>query len=156
MPRTLLTREGYEKLRRELVELKSKKRPEIADAIEKARQLGDLKENSEFETARDAMKKLLERINILEVALGSAQIIDKENVNIEGVYFGTKVILEEVDTGKKLEYYIVGGLEANLNEGKISIDSPVARGLLGHKKGEIVTIKIPKGIIKYKILDITK
>jgi len=146
-----LTKEGYEKLRKELHALKGKKRREIADALEKARLLGDLSENAEYDSAKQTQAINEERISVLEDKLARARIIDNEDIPKDKAYIGAKIELSDIDTKEKIIYMLVTEDEADFSQGKISISSPVGKALLGKKKGEIVNIKVPAGTLKYKV-----
>ncbi|MCM8786676.1 MAG: transcription elongation factor GreA [Candidatus Omnitrophica bacterium] len=148
-----LTKAGYEKLIEELEYLKNVKRKEIAKALEHARQLGDLRENAEYESAKLALELNEKRISELEDKLSRAQIIDKKGTS-SVVCIGVKVKLLDLSTNEEIEYKLVGQDEAVPEEGLISISSPVGKALLGHKEADIVTIDIPCGTLKYKIIKI--
>ncbi|MCM8819338.1 MAG: transcription elongation factor GreA [Candidatus Omnitrophica bacterium] len=149
-----LTKSGYEKLVEELEYLKNVKRKEIAKALEHARQLGDLRENAEYESAKQALELNEKRISELEDKLSRAQIIDEKSSS-DVVCLGVKVKLLDLDTNEEFEYKLVGQEEAVPEEGLISISSPVGRALLGHKEADIVTIETPGGSLKYKIIKIS-
>ncbi len=151
-----LTPEGYEKLKKELATLKGTKRKEIASQLEKARLLGDLSENAEYESAKQAQDVNEKRINELERKLATAKIIQNEAISADKAYVGAKVKLLDLDSKDQIEYMLVTEDEADFAKGKISISSPVGRAILGRKKGEIVTIKIPAGMLKYKITGISR
>jgi len=151
-----LTKAGYEKLKEELKKLKGLKRREIAAALEKARQFGDLSENAEYDSAKQSQDINEKRIHELENKLSQARIIENENISTDKAYIGAKVKLEDIDNKEEILYTLVSEDEADFSQGKISISSPVGKALLGKKKGEIVNIKIPAGILKYKIMDISR
>ena len=151
-----LSREGYEKLREELKYLKTVKRRKLSKEIGHAIAQGDISENAEYDAAKEAQGLNEERIAELEDKLSRAQIIDDANIAKDEVRIGATVKLKDLDSGKELQYTFVSELEADFSQGKISVTSPVGRGLLGHKKDEIVKIKIPAGILRYKILKITR
>ena len=150
-----ITREGYEKLRKELKELK-RKRPAISKEIEHARELGDLKENAEYHAAKEALLHLQERIVSMETRLRNARMIEDENIPDDTVYIGATVGLNNLKTGEDLKWILVAAEEADLLEGKISVDSPMAQGLLGHKVGDKVKIEIPAGTVEYEIKKISR
>ncbi len=156
MERIYLTREGYAKLVEELEYLKNVKRKEISKALEHARQLGDLRENAEYDAAKEALALNEKRIQELEEKLSRVEIIDETKISTEAVYLGCRVRLLDLDTNEELEYTLVGAEEANPQEGLISVSSPVGKALLGHRENEIVQIQIPAGILKYKILRISR
>jgi transcription elongation factor GreA len=149
-----LTREGYEQLTKELEDLKTKKRREIADAIAKARALGDLSENAEYDAAKEAQAMNEAKINQLEDKLSRARIVEEEDIKEGEVRIGTKVKLQDLDNPREIEYMLVSELEADFDKGKISVDSPVGKSLLGYKKGDTVEIKAPARTLRYKIIDV--
>jgi len=155
MQRRYFTHKQYQKLFEELEYLKNVKRKEISKRIEEARQFGDLSENAEYESAKEAQFQLEKKISYLEEVLSSAQIIDEDKLSLEKVRIGVKVELEDLDLKEKLIYTIVNDEEADIDENKIGINSPVAQALLGKKENEIVSIRVPSGILKYKILKIS-
>ena len=150
-----LTQEGYEKLVNELEHLKTVKRRALAKAIGEARAYGDISENAEYDAAKDAQGHNEKQIMELEDKLARVRILDK-NIPKDEVLIGAKVKLMDMDTQEELEYVLVSELEADYNQGKISVNSPVGGGLLGHKENEIVEINIPAGKIKYKIIQISR
>ncbi|MDP2927599.1 MAG: transcription elongation factor GreA [Candidatus Omnitrophota bacterium] len=150
-----LTQEGYEKLVNELERLKTVKRRALSRAIGEARSHGDISENAEYDAAKDAQAYNEKQIVELEDKLARVRILDK-NIPKDEVLIGAKVKLMDVDTQEELEYTLVSELEADYNQGKISVDSPVGAGLLGHKENEIVKINIPAGTLKYKIIQISR
>lgn len=154
--RAYLTPEGYEKLRKELEHLKKVKRKELSRAIGEARSHGDISENAEYDAAKEAQGLNEKKIAELEERLVSAQIIDEENMPKDEVLIGATVKLKDLSTGKELEYTFVAEEEADYDQNKISVSSPVGSGLLNHKKGDTVEIKVPRGVLKYKILNITR
>jgi len=156
MDEIYLTKNGYHKLIEELELLKTVKRRELSDAIGKARAHGDISENAEYDSARDAQARNEERIVQLEAKLAGARIIDDEGMSSDEVLIGATVSLSDLDTQEKLEYTLVSELEADYTQGKISITSPVGRALLNHKAGEEVKINIPAGILRYKIIKISR
>ncbi|MFH1578029.1 MAG: transcription elongation factor GreA [Candidatus Omnitrophota bacterium] len=151
-----LTREGYEKLREELELLKTVKRREISKALKEAISHGDISENAEYDAAKDAQAMNEKKIAQLQQSLSTARILDGENIAKDEVLIGAKVKLSDLNSGEELEYTFVSELEADYSQGKISIDSPIGRSLLGHKEKEIVEINIPAGTLKYKILKISR
>ncbi|OPX29434.1 MAG: transcription elongation factor GreA [Candidatus Omnitrophica bacterium 4484_171] len=150
-----LTQQGYDKLREELEYLKKEKRREISSMIKRAREFGDLSENAEYEAAKEAQALNEKKIAELEDKLSRARIIEDENISYDEVRIGAKVTLQDMDSGGELQYTIVSETEADYEEGKISLTSPVGKGLMGHKEGEVVEIEIPAGLLKYKILKIS-
>jgi transcription elongation factor GreA len=151
-----LTREGYEKLRREIEELKTVKRRQISKAIAEARAHGDLSENAEYTAAKEAQALNEKRIAELERKLARAQILDSEGMPSDVVLIGATVKLKDLDSGEELEYTLVAEEEADYASGKISVSSPVGRGLMEHKEKDTVKIEVPAGVLRYKILKITR
>ncbi|HAJ57024.1 MAG TPA: transcription elongation factor GreA [Candidatus Omnitrophica bacterium] len=151
-----LTQKGFEKLKDELDMLKTVKRRQIAKSLEKARAMGDLSENAEYDAAKDAQAHLEKRISELEDKLSRARIIEHENIPADKVYIGAKVGLRDCDTDEEVEYCLVSPPESDYAAGKISIESPIGKSLLGRKVDEIVEIKVPAGILKYKVLSIRR
>ena len=150
-----LTRQGYDNLREELEYLKKDKRREISSIIKRAREFGDLSENAEYEAAKEAQALNEKKIAELEDKLSRARIIEDENIVYDEVRVGAKVILKDLDSEEELQYIIVSEEEADYEQGKISLTSPVGKALLGHKEDEIINIEIPVGTLKYKILKIS-
>ncbi|BAW79770.1 transcription elongation factor GreA [Candidatus Nitrosoglobus terrae] len=147
-----LTEKGAQQLRGELQELKSVVRPKIVAAIAEARAHGDLKENAEYHAAREEQGFIEARIRDLEQQLAYAQIIDISKLKQDGrVVFGVAVDLINIDTDDAVRYQIVGDLEANIKKNKISINSPIARALIGKKKGDEAQVQAPNGITTYEI-----
>ncbi|MDP2922998.1 MAG: transcription elongation factor GreA [Candidatus Omnitrophota bacterium] len=155
MDRIYLTREGYEKLTHELEHLKNVKRKEIAKALEYARQLGDLRENSEYSAAKEAFSFNEKRIQELEEKLSRAEIIENLDTCQETIRIGCKVKLVDLSNNEEMEYNLVGPDEANPVDGFISIISPVGKALIGHKENDIVEITIPAGVLKCKVVKIS-
>jgi len=152
---TPMTTKGAEKLREELYELKTVDRPRITKAIAEARAHGDLSENAEYHAAREQQSFAEGRINTIESALAEAQIIDVTIIDAEGrVIFGATVDLINLETDAKVSYQIVGEDEADINEGLISVTSPIARALIGKLEGDAVDVNAPSGIIEYEILEV--
>lgn len=149
---TFLTKEGYEKLTKELHHLKTVRRREISKEIKEAREHGDISENAEYEAAKEKQALVEARISRLATKLSQARIIDSNKTPKNKVYLGATVILRNLESGEELRYTLVGGDEADSSEGKISVHSPLAKGLLGHKAGDRVEIRVPAGIRKYEIL----
>jgi len=154
--RIQISRNGYEELKKELEFRKTVKRQEISERIKQAIAFGDLSENSEYDSAKQEQAENESRIAELEAILSRAEVIDGDAVETDKVNIGCVVELKNLSTGKVVKYYIVGPAESNPDEGKISSASPVGRGLIGHKAGEIVEIQVPKGTVRYKILKIKK
>lgn len=156
MAEVYLTRDGYEKLRNELERLKTSERRKIAKAIHEARLQGDISENAEYDAAKDAQAHCEKRIADLETKLAQVRLIENENIPSDKVFIGAIVSLKDLDTDEEMKYFLVSPEEANYEENKISVTSPVGKGLLGHKEGEKVEITVPAGKLRYKILKITR
>ena len=156
MEKVILSREGYEKLVEELKFLKTKKRREVANQLEHARALGDLRENAEYETAKEAKHQLESRIADLEGRLSRAQVVDPDDLPRDKAYLGTTLELKNLDTGETLRYTLVAQDEADFTKGKISVTSPIGTGLLGKAPKEIVEIQVPAGKMKFEILTIAR
>jgi len=150
----VLTRDGYDKLVEELEFLKTKKRREVAKQLETARAHGDLRENAEYDAAKEAKQHLETRIAKLELKLSNAKIVDLADIPKDKVYLGATAKLKNHTTGDEVSYTIVSEDEADFNEGKISITSPIAKGLLGKAKGEMAEIKVPAGDLKLEVIEI--
>jgi len=156
MDRAYLTRGGYNKLMEELEYLKTIKRRKFSKAIGEARAHGDISENAEYEAAKEAQALNERRILELETKLSHARILDDENMPKDEALTGAKVLLKDLDSGEEFEYTLVSELEADYAEGKVSTSSPIGKGLLGHKENEELEIKVPAGILRYKILKISR
>lgn len=147
-----MTIEGAEKLRLELDDLKKVQRPRIVQAIAEAREHGDLKENAEYHAAREQQSFCEGRIQEIEGKLGNAQIIDVTAIPHTGkVIFGTTVTMLNLDTEQVVTYQIVGDDEADVKANKISVNSPIARALIGKEEGDVVVVKAPSGEVEYEI-----
>lgn len=147
-----LTREGYEKLKKELEELRYKLMYEISERIKEARELGDISENSEYEAAKDEQGRISSRIMEIERLLNSAEIIDSTDTSHVDV--GSWVILKNLSTGDEMKIRLVTPQEADIFRGKISSDSPIGKSILGKKVGDKVKVNAPKGIVEYEIVAI--
>jgi len=156
MEETYLTRKGYQKLIEELEYLKTVKRKELSKAIGEARAHGDISENAEYDTAKDAQAFNEQRIAELETNLALCRILDYENMSQDEVLIGATVRIKDLDNEEELAYTLVSEIEADYSQNKISISSPVGKGLLNHKVNEIIEIKIPAGVLRYKILKISR
>ena len=150
-----LTQEGYDKIKAELEDLKTRGRSEAAAAIAEAREKGDISENAEYDAAKDAQGLLELKINELEKSISNAQILDETKVDTSSVSILTKVRIKNIKLNKEVEYKIVSESEADLKEKKISVDSPIGRGLIGKKIGEVAEINTPAGLMKFEILNIS-
>jgi transcription elongation factor GreA len=156
MMKSPMTAEGAQKLREELQRLKFVERPRITQAIAEARALGDLKENAEYHAAREQQSFAEGRIADIETKLATAEIIDVTKVNAQGrVVFGATVELMNLSTEEEVKYRIVGEDEADIKAGLVSINSPVARGLIGKSEGDTVTVQVPSGAVEYEILAVS-
>lgn len=152
---TYLTQEGLEKLQKELEQLRTVERPAVTQMIAEARDKGDLSENAEYDAAKEAQGMLEMRIAKMEDTIAKARIIDESKVNADKVQLLTKVKIRNLATKAIMEYTIVPEGEANLKEGKLSVGTPIAKALLGKKKGEQVEAKVPSGTIVFEIIDIS-
>ena len=152
---TYMTQEGYDKKMAELAHLENVERPEVVRAIVEARDKGDLSENAEYDAAKERQGMLEAKIAELKSLIASARIIDESNISTDEVQLLTKVTIRNLKNKAQMTYTIVTETEANLREGKISISTPIAKGLLGHKVGETVEIQIPSGKIGFEILEIS-
>ena len=150
-----MSEEGYQKLVAELKHLESVERPKIVAAIAEARDKGDLSENAEYDAAKEAQGMLEMKINQLKATIGDAKIIDTSKLKADTVQILTRVELKNVKTGMKMAYTIVSETEANLKLGKISVNTPIAQGLLGKKVGDIAEITIPQGKISLEVTGIS-
>ena len=150
-----MSQEGYDNLVAELRRLESVERPKASAAIAEARDKGDLSENSEYDAAREAQAHLEDKINKLKLTIAESKIVDVSRLSADAVQILTKVEMTNLANNAKMAYTIVSETEANLREGKISIKTPIAQGLLNKKVGEVAEIKIPSGTIKLRIDNIT-
>lgn len=153
---TYLTEEGLQKMKEELQSLRTKGRARIATAIAEARAQGDLSENAEYDAAKEEQGHLEARIAQLESLVANARIVDESQIDSSKAFILSKVRVKNVQNGMEQEYTLVSAQEADLAEGKISVTSPVGKGLLGRAVGEIVEIKVPAGRVKLKILEISR
>ncbi|WP_422450196.1 MULTISPECIES: transcription elongation factor GreA [unclassified Endozoicomonas] len=152
MKRIPMTVEGEKALREELAHLKGVERPRISAAIAEARELGDLKENAEYHAAREQQSFAEGRINEIEAKLSNAQVIDITTITKTGkVLFGTTIVLINLDDDRKVTYKIVGDDEADIKVNKISVNSPIARALIGKEEGDVVVVNTPSGGVEYEI-----
>lgn len=153
----VLTKESYDAKVKELEQLKTTGRDEIAERIKVARSFGDLSENSEYDEAMNEQAKLEAKIARLENDIRNANILDEDNLNTGVVHPGSKVKVENVENGKKSEYTILGPSESNPAQGIISDQSPIGKSLIGNRKGDIVDVQLPTGkVLQLKILSIAK
>lgn len=154
MERVPMTVEGYKAIETELHRLKSEERPRIIQAISEARSHGDLSENAEYHAAKEAQGLNEAKVAELEDKMNRAEIVDTSKLSGATVKFGATVTLSDEDTDEKVKYKIVGDLEANVRDGKISISSPIARALIGKSKGDTAEVTTPKGPRSYEILKV--
>tara|TARA_Y100000992_G_scaffold298541_1_gene263874 strand:+ start:681 stop:1157 length:477 start_codon:yes stop_codon:yes gene_type:complete len=155
MSRIPLTKEGEALIKEKLAKLKFIERPQISTAIAEARAHGDLKENAEYHAAKELQGLIEAKISEMENALANAQVIDVKEIPETGrVIFGATIKLYDIDNDKKIQYKIVGNLESNPEKGEISIDTPIAKGLVGKFVDDEVTIKTPSGDSSYEILEV--
>lgn len=152
---TYMTKEGYKKKMEEIAYLEGVKRPEISRAIAEARDKGDLSENSEYDAAKEAQGMLEMKISQLKDLVASARILDDSKLNCDEVQILNHVTIVNHANGREMTYTIVADSEANLREHKIAASTPIAKGLLGHRVGDIVEIKVPSGIQKFEITGIS-
>ena len=150
-----MTEEGYKKLLEEVNYLETVKRPEISKQIAEARDKGDLSENAEYDAAKEAQGLLEAKIAQLKGLVASARLIDESQISTEIVQIMTKVKLRNTKNNQEVVYTLVAENEANLKEGKISVNTPIAKGLLGKKVGETAEIQVPAGILTFEILEIS-
>ena len=154
MKEIVLTREGYQALKKEIEDLSTRRRREVAERIKIAREFGDIAENAEYDAAKNEQAMLEARIAKLEERLAAARVIEKRDISKDVVSVGSTVRLRDVDAKQTVEYRIVGSAEANPAQLKLSNESPVGKAIIGHKKGETVEVTTPRGSLKYKILEI--
>ncbi|MCB0259551.1 MAG: transcription elongation factor GreA [Calditrichaeota bacterium] len=150
-----ISREALDKMKAELHELKSEKRPEISRLISEARDFGDLKENAEYHAAKEKMALLEDKITQLEEKIRRARVIDPKQISGEHVSLYTTVVMKDLKRNQEVSYTLVSQEESDFRHFKISVVSPVGKALLGKKVGEVVDIKVPAGLLKYEILDIS-
>ena len=151
-----LTARGAERLQAELHRLKTVERPEVINAIAEARAQGDLSENAEYDAARERQGFVEGRIQELEGTLSNAQIINPADLDVAGqAVFGATVEIEDLESGERLTYQIVGDLEADIRSNMISVSSPVARALIGKSEGDVVEVRAPAGVREYEVLSVS-
>jgi transcription elongation factor GreA len=154
MAEIYLTRDGKEKLIKELQELQ-KRKPLIQDEIARAREHGDLRENAEYHAAKETLTNLMRRIMELDSKISNAKIIEEQNIDSDKIFIGVTITIQDED-GNNYEYSVVDLEEADISANKISVQSPLVQGLLGHKVGEIVEVELPAGKTRFKILKISR
>jgi len=150
-----MTQAGYDKLVAEINELEAVHRPEISRQIAEARDKGDLSENAEYDAAKEAQGLLEGKIAQLKATLANTRIIDESRLSTDTVQILTKVTIRNVKTGAELTYTLVSDSEANLKEKKISVNTPIAKGLVGKKVGDVAEVQTPGGLLTFEILDIS-
>jgi len=150
-----LSQEGYDNLKTELLNLKSVDRPRVINQISEARDKGDLSENAEYDAAKEAQGLLEARISKLENDVANARVLDHEDMDTSTVHLLTKVTIKNTANGMEMTYAIVSEAEADLADKKISVTSPIGKGLLGKAVGDIADIEVPNGIIHFEIIEIT-
>jgi transcription elongation factor GreA len=151
-----LTQEGYDKLLEEIHFLETVERPALSAQIAEARDKGDLSENAEYDAAKDAQGIMEAKLAALKETLLEARLIDESRISTDEVQILNKVTLQNLSTGANLTYTLVAAAEANLKDGKLSIDTPIAQGIIGKKVGDVVQISVPSGLVSFKILKITR
>jgi len=154
LERVPVTREGYEFLKKELEKLKRVERPANIRAIEEARAHGDLSENAEYAAAKDRQGFIEGRISELEYKLASADVIEPDKLNKEKAVFGSRVLLENIETGQDVEYQLVGPDESDIEKGRISVSSPLGRAIIGKKPGDELVLQVPGGKRVYELVEI--
>lgn len=151
---TYMTQEGLEKMKNELDQLVLFERPRISQQIAEAREKGDLSENAEYDAAKEAQGLLELRISKLQDAVRNARVIEAGQIETDKVYLLSRVKIKNLTNKMVMEYLLVSENEANLKEGKLSVESPIAKGLLGKSKGDIAEVKVPSGTMQFEILEI--
>ncbi len=154
MERIPITKKGYDNLKAELLRLKTIERPENIKAIEEARAHGDLSENAEFHAAKERQSFIEGRMTELGFKLGNADVIEPDNQPKDRAVFGCDVILENVETGEEVEYQLVGPDESDIEEGRISIQSPLGLAIIGKEVGQEIVLQAPAGIRTYELVEI--
>jgi len=154
LERVPVTREGYEFLKKELEKLKRVERPANIRAIEEARAHGDLSENAEYAAAKDRQGFIEGRIGELEYKIANADVIEPDKLNKEKAVFGSRVLLENIETGQDVEYQLVGPDESDIEKGRISVSSPLGRAIIGKKPGDELVLQVPGGKRVYELVDI--
>lgn len=153
-----MTPEGHKKMQEELKYLKAVERPKVVDAIEVARGHGDLSENAEYDAAKEKQGQLMGKIAFIEDQLARAQIIDPASIGHqkgqEKIVFGASIKMTDVDSGESLSYQIVGAYESDIKIGKISVESPIAKSLIGKETGDVVKVTTPRGAREFEIIEI--
>lgn len=151
----IMTRSGYEKLKSELSLLRTDRRLEVANKLEEARAFGDLSENAEYHAAKEEQEKLEGRISRLEYKLNKAKIVDFDDLDTSYVNLGTTITIQDLDKSNSYTYMLVGTEESDPKENKISVSSPVGKAIIGKAVGDEVSVRVPKGMRRLKIMEIT-
>ena len=151
-----MSKDGYEKLKAELMDLKGRGRSEIAAQIQKARELGDLSENAEYDAAKDAQGLLEMKISKLETIVATSRIIDDSNIDTSKAYILSTVTLKNLKMKKNFTYTLVAEQEANVKQGKISVKSPLGKAVLGKEVGDVVEMKAPGGTMEFEVMEISR
>lgn len=154
MDKLPITRQGYEVLKKELEQLKTVERPKVIQAIEDARAHGDLSENAEYEAAKERQAFIEARMNELTFKVNNADVIEPGNLPKDKVVFASRVLLENVDTGEDVEYQLVGPDESDINQGRISVASPLGKAIIGRKPGDEIILQAPGGKRVYELVEI--
>jgi transcription elongation factor GreA len=155
MAYSYMTKDGYDKIMQEINYLESVKRPEISAAIAEARDKGDLSENAEYDAAKEAQGIMEAKLAQLKAMISNARLIDETRVQTKEVQILNKVKIRNVKNKAVMTYTLVSDSEANIKEGKIAVSTPIAQGLMGKKVGDIVDIKVPSGVMRFEIMDIS-
>ncbi len=150
-----MTHEGYKKLLEDLNELERVKRPEISRQIAEARDKGDLSENAEYDAAKEAQGLLELKISQLKEVVSTARLLDESQLHTDTVQILNKVKIRNIKSNAEMKYMLVSETEANLKEGKLAVNTPIAKGLLGKKVGDIVEINVPSGIMSFEVVEIS-
>lgn len=156
MELSYFTKEGFEKLKVELHDMKTRQRAEVAAAISEAREKGDLSENAEYDAAKEAQSHLELRISQLEALINNSRIIDDANIDTSKAYVLSTVKVKNKKTGAEVSYTLVSPKEANLKEGKISVESPIGKNLLGKAVGDVIKVSVPAGVMELEVLEISR
>ena len=154
--KNILTEEGLKALEEELQDLKVNRRKEVAQKIKEAREQGDLSENAEYDAAKEEQRDIELRIEEIDKILKNAELVVDDDIDSSVINIGCTVKIKDLEFNEEMEYKIVGSTEANSLKGKISNEAPVGKALIGAKKGQTVEVEAPSGVLKYKILEITK
>lgn len=154
--KVILTSEGYKKLEKELEDLKTNKRADVAEKLKEARAQGDLSENAEYDAAKEEQANIEARINQIEAMMIRAEVVDESKIDTNTIAIGCKVTVKYVDGGEQDDYWIVGSTESDALNNRVSNESPMGAAMLGHKVGDIIEIEVPNGTMKFEIIKIHK